>query len=43
MAKASDYSRSRWVALTRYLDNVAIPIDNNWVENRIPPICHWPQ
>jgi hypothetical protein len=38
-AKAIDYSLRRWVALTHYLDNGAVPIDNNWVENRIRPIA----
>ena len=28
-AKALDYSLKRWVALTRYLDDGAVPIDNN--------------
>jgi transposase len=38
-AKAIDYSLGRWAALTRYLDDGALPIDNNWVENRIRPIA----
>ena len=29
-AKALDYSLKRWEALTRYLDDGAVPIDNNW-------------
>nr|WP_305880251.1 transposase [Pseudomonas sp. ERMR1:02] len=33
-AKALDYSLKRWVALTRYLDDRAVPIDNNQVEVR---------
>ncbi|MEB5935618.1 transposase, partial [Pseudomonas mosselii] len=33
-AKALDYSLKRWVALTRYLDDGAVPIDNNQVENQ---------
>jgi len=37
MAKALDYSLKRWVALTRYLDDGAVPIDNNLVENQIRP------
>ncbi|MEO8646696.1 IS66 family transposase, partial [Pseudomonas sp.] len=37
MAKALDYSLKRWVALTRYLDDGAVPIDNNPVENAIRP------
>jgi len=37
ISKALDYSLKRWVALTRYLDDGEIPIDNNQVENRIRP------
>jgi hypothetical protein len=37
IAKAFDYSLKRWIALTRYLDDGAAPIDNNWVENQIRP------
>jgi transposase len=36
-AKAIQYSLKRWGALTRYLDDGAVPIDNNWVENQIRP------
>lgn len=36
-ARAIDYSLKRWEALTRYLDDGAVPIDNNWVENQIRP------
>lgn len=36
-AKALDYSLKRWVALTRYLDDGAVPIDNNQIENLIRP------
>jgi hypothetical protein len=36
-AKALDYSLKRWVALTRYLGDGAVPIDNNPVENTIRP------
>ena len=39
MAKAIDYSLGRWQALTRFLDDGDLPIDNNWVENRIRPIA----
>jgi transposase len=35
--KALDYSLKRWVALTRYLDDGGVPVDNNWVENQIRP------
>lgn len=38
-ARAIDYTLKRWVALTRYLDDGNLPIDNNWVENRIRPIA----
>jgi len=37
IAKALDYSLKRWVALTRYLDDGEVPIDNNWVESQIRP------
>ena len=36
-AKSLDYSLKRWVALTRYLEDGAVPIDNNAVENQIRP------
>ena len=36
-AKAFDYSLRRWGALTRFLDDGQLPIDNNWVENQIRP------
>jgi transposase len=36
-AKAIDYSLKRWDALTRYLDDGEVPIDNNWIENQIRP------
>ncbi len=39
IAKAIDYSLGRWVALTRFVDDGTLPIDNNWVENRIRPIA----
>jgi len=39
MAKAIDYSLGRWEALTRFLADGHLPIDNNWVENRIRPIA----
>lgn len=38
-AKAIKYSLGRWVALTRYLTDGDLPIDNNWLENRIRPIA----
>lgn len=37
IANALDYSLKRWEALTRYLDDGNVPIDNNWVENQIRP------
>jgi transposase len=39
IARALDYSLKRWAALTRYLDDGRLPIDNNWVENQIRPIA----
>ena len=38
-ARAVDYSLKRWIALTRFLEDGSLPIDNNWVENRIRPIA----
>jgi hypothetical protein len=38
-AKAIDYSLKRWMALTRFVDDGDLPIDNNWVENQIRPIA----
>ena len=38
-AKAIDYSLNRWAALTRFIDDGELPIDNNWVENQIRPIA----
>jgi len=32
-ARALDYSLKRQIALTRYLADSAVPIDNNWVQN----------
>ncbi|MDQ0122055.1 hypothetical protein J2W17_001000 [Pseudomonas lini] len=37
IARALDYSLKRWAALSRYLDDGAVPIDNNWAENQIRP------
>jgi hypothetical protein len=39
IARALDYSLKRWAALTRYLGDGRLPIDNNWVENQIRPIA----
>jgi transposase len=38
-AKAIDYSLKRWRALTRYLDDGNVPIDNNPAENAIRPLA----
>lgn len=38
-AKALDYSLKRWVALTRYLDDGQVPVDNNYIENQIRPVA----
>jgi hypothetical protein len=36
-AKAINYSLKRWSALSRYLDDGNLPIDNNWIENQMRP------
>lgn len=38
-AKAIEYSLGRWEALIRYIDDGDLPIDNNWLENRIRPVA----
>ena len=38
-ARAIDYSLSNWPALTRYLEDGNVPIDNNAVENAIRPLA----
>jgi len=38
-AKALDYSLRRWEALTRFVDDGQLPLDNNWIENQIRPIA----
>ena len=38
-AKAIDYTLRRWIALTRFLEDGRLPLDNNWVENQIRPIA----
>jgi hypothetical protein len=38
-AKALDYSLRRWGALTRFVSNGQLPIDNNHIENQIRPIA----
>ena len=35
--KAIDYNLGRWAALTRYIEDGDLPIDNNHVENRSVP------
>ena len=37
ISRALDYSLKRWAALSRYLDDGVVPIDNNWAENQIRP------
>lgn len=36
-AKVLDYSLKRWVALTRYLEDGAVPIGNSAVKNQVRP------
>lgn len=38
-AKALDYSLKRWDALTRFVDDPNLPVDNNWIENQIRPVA----
>ena len=33
-ARALDYSLKRWEALSRFVEDGRLPIDNNWIENR---------
>ena len=37
IARAIDYCLKRWKALTQYLDDGSLPIDNNWAENQMRP------
>lgn len=37
ISKTLDHSLKRRTALSRYLDDGAVPIDNNWCENQIRP------
>ena len=37
IARALDYSLKRWTALSRYLDDGVVPIDNNHIEQQIRP------
>ena len=38
-AKALDYSLKRWAALTRFVEDGQLPVDNNHLENRIRPVA----
>ena len=38
-AKALDYSLRRWQALTRFVSDGQLPVDNNHIENQIRPIA----
>ena len=38
-AKALDYSLRRWAALTCFVGDGHLPVDNNWIENQIRPIA----
>jgi transposase len=37
LAAAIDYSLNGWGALTRHLEDGAVPIDNNFIERQIKP------
>ncbi len=37
IAGAIDYSLNSWLALTRHLEDGAVPIDNNFIERQIKP------
>ncbi len=37
LGQALDYALKRWEALTRFVDDGRIEIDNNWIENAIRP------
>ena len=37
IASAIDYSLNSWTALTRHLEDGAVPIDNNFIERQIKP------
>jgi hypothetical protein len=36
-----DYSLKGWAALSRYFDDRAVPIDNDWAGNHIRPWALW--
>ncbi|WP_409119806.1 transposase, partial [Streptomyces acidiscabies] len=37
ITKAIEYCLKRWTALTKYLSDGNLPIDNNWAENQMRP------
>ena len=37
IAKAIDYSLNHWQALSEFLKDGAVPVDNNWIENQMRP------
>jgi len=37
LGQALDYTMKRWEALTRFVDDGRLEIDNNWIENAIRP------
>lgn len=39
IARAIDYSLRRWEALTRFVSDGRVPIDNNHIENQIRPVA----
>lgn len=39
ITKALDYSLRRWQALTQFIDDGQLPVDNNWIENQIRPFA----
>jgi hypothetical protein len=43
ISRALDYSLKRWAALSHYLNDGAVPIDNNWGRESDPTMGSWPQ
>ena len=39
LQKLGIYSLKRWSALTRFVDDGRLLVDNNWIENQIRPIA----
>ena len=37
IAKGIDYSLNHWQALSEFLRDGAVPVDNNWIENQMRP------